>query len=59
MTPPPSGWADHAAARALAGRHRLRVWEPMPWLLALAFYFAFPKYLGFGTEVLITILFAL
>ena len=34
-------------------------WEPLPWLLALAFYFAFPRYLGFGTELLITILFAL
>ena len=34
-------------------------WEPLPWLLALAFYFAFPNYLGFGTELLITILFAL
>ena len=59
MTAPPTGWSDHPAARALAGRHRLRAWEPIPWLLALAFYFAFPKYLGFGTEVLVTILFAL
>jgi branched-chain amino acid transport system permease protein len=59
MTAPPTGWADHPAARALAGRHRLRAWEPIPWLLALAFYFVFPKYLGFGTEVLVTILFAL
>ena len=59
MTSPPGGWADHAAARALASRHRLRAWEPIPWLLALVFYFAFPKYLGFGTEVLVTILFAL
>ena len=59
MTPPSSGWAEHAAAQALAERHRLRAWEPIPWLLALAFYFAFPKYLGFGTEVLVTILFAL
>ena len=40
-------------------RHRLRWWEPLPWLLALAFYFAFPRYLGFGTELLITILFAI
>jgi branched-chain amino acid transport system permease protein len=46
------------AARALALRHRFRWWEPVPWLLALAFYFVFPRYLGFGTEVLITILFA-
>ncbi len=59
MTPPPAGWADHPAALALAGRHRVRVWEPIPWVLALAFYFAFPKYLGFGTELLVTILFAI
>ena len=49
----------HPAARALAGRHRARLWEVIPWILALAFYFAFPRYLGFGTELLITILFAL
>ena len=59
MTPPAVGWTDHPAAVALAARHRLRAWEPIPWILALAFYFAFPKYLGFGTELLITILFAL
>jgi len=51
--------ADHPAALALAGRHRLRVWEPIPWVLAIALYFAFPKHLGFGTELLVTILFAL
>ena len=59
MTSPSAGVADHPAARAMAGRHRLRVWEPVPWVLALAFYFAFPKHLGFGTELLITILFAI
>src|SRR5436309_14516956 len=59
MTAPPTGWSDHPAARAVAGRHRLRAWEPIPWLLALAFYFVFPKHLGFGTEVLVTILFAI
>jgi branched-chain amino acid transport system permease protein len=51
--------AEHPAALALAGRHRLRIWEPIPWGLALAFYFAFRNYLGFGAELLITILFAL
>jgi branched-chain amino acid transport system permease protein len=51
--------STHPAARALAERHRLRWWEPLPWLLGLAFYFVFPRYLGFGTEVLITILFAI
>jgi branched-chain amino acid transport system permease protein len=49
----------HPAARALARRHRLRWWEPLPWVLAVAFYFLFPNYLGFGTELMVTILFAL
>ena len=35
------------------------MWEPIPWILAIAVYFAFPKHLGFGTELLVTILFAL
>ena len=43
----------------LIERHRLRIWEPLPWLLAIAGYFAFPNYLGFGTELLVAILFAL
>jgi branched-chain amino acid transport system permease protein len=51
--------SEHAAALALARRHRMRPWEPLPWLLALAYYFAFPNHLGFGTELLISILFAL
>jgi branched-chain amino acid transport system permease protein len=50
---------EHPAARGFAGRHRPQWWEPIPWILAIAFYFAFPNYLGFGTELLITILFAL
>jgi branched-chain amino acid transport system permease protein len=50
---------DSPAARALARRHRFQWWEALPWLLGLAFYFSFPHYLGFGTEVLITILFAI
>jgi branched-chain amino acid transport system permease protein len=51
--------SEYRAARMLARRHRLRWWEPIPWVLALGFYFAFPSYLGFGCELLITILFAL
>jgi branched-chain amino acid transport system permease protein len=50
---------DHPAARALAARHRWRIWEAIPWLLALGFFFAFPKHLGFGTELLVTVLFAI
>ncbi len=49
----------HPAARVLIRRHRFRWWEALPWLAALSFYFAFPDYLGFGTELLIAILFAL
>ena len=59
MTRSVVGLENQPAAAALAVRHRVRAWELLPWALALAFYFAFPKYLGFGTELLITILFAL
>jgi branched-chain amino acid transport system permease protein len=43
----------------LRHRHRLRLWETFPWLLAVAAFFVFPDYMVFGTQVLITILFAL
>jgi hypothetical protein len=59
MTSPSAGLAGHPAALAMASRHRVRLWEPIPWILAIAVFFAFPKYLGFGTELLVTILFAL
>ena len=59
MTSPSAGLAGHPAALAMASRHRLRVWEPIPWILAIAVYFAFPRHLGFGTELLVTILFAI
>ena len=51
--------AQQPAARTLMRRHRLRWWETLPWLAALFYYFAFPDYLGFGSELLIAILFAL
>jgi len=47
------------AAQALADRHRFKWWEVLPWVAALAVFFVFPTYLSFGTQVLITILFAL
>ena len=59
MTSPPGPAPPHPAAAALARRHRVRAWEPLPWLLALGFFWAFPKHLGFGTELLITVLFAI
>jgi len=47
------------AALDLAVRHRLRWWEALPWAAGLAVFFLFPNYLAFGTQVLVTILFAL
>ncbi|MFY9316057.1 MAG: branched-chain amino acid ABC transporter permease [Burkholderiales bacterium] len=47
------------AATELARRHRWRWWEALPWVAALACFFLFPNYLAFGTQLLITILFAL
>ena len=48
-----------SAALELARRHRPKWWELLPWIAALAAFFAFPTYLAFGTQVLIVILFAL
>jgi len=47
------------AATQLARRHRFRRWELLPWAAGIAVFFAFPNYLSFATQVLITILFAL
>ena len=47
------------AAEEFARRHRLQWWEALPWLAGIAVYFAFPNYLSFATQVVITILFAL
>ena len=47
------------AARELAERHRFQWWEVLPWVAGIAAFFVFPNYLAFGTQVLITILFAL
>jgi branched-chain amino acid transport system permease protein len=56
MTAPRAG---PAAAREFAARHRLRWWEPLPWLAAVAAFFLFPDHLAFGTQVLVAVLFAL
>jgi branched-chain amino acid transport system permease protein len=55
--------ATPVAAPALldtfARRHRLRAFEALPWLAAVAAYFVFPDYLALGAQILATILFAL
>ena len=43
----------------LRRRHRLRWIEALPWILAASAYVVLPDYLAFGTQVLITIIFAL
>lgn len=46
-------------ADALLRRHRLRVVELLPWLIAIGAYFGFGDYLPLGSQILIMILFAL
>lgn len=51
---------DAEAARVwFTRRHRWRAWEVLPWVLGLAVYFLLPGYLAFGSQVLLTIVFAL
>jgi branched-chain amino acid transport system permease protein len=47
------------AAAVLERRHRFQWWELLPWAAGIAMFFAFPNYLSFGTQLLVTILFAL
>jgi branched-chain amino acid transport system permease protein len=54
-----AGPGENPAVRALRRRHHFRWWEALPWILALAYYFAFPDYLSFGADLLIATLFAL
>ncbi|HEX6843066.1 MAG TPA: branched-chain amino acid ABC transporter permease, partial [Stellaceae bacterium] len=47
------------AVEALLRSHRLRAWEALPWLAAAGAFFLFPDYLALGSQILISILFAL
>jgi len=42
-----------------ARRHNYHLFEALPWLAAVAVYFAFPDYLALGAQILATIIFAL
>jgi branched-chain amino acid transport system permease protein len=44
---------------AFARRHRLHPIEMLPWVAAVAAYFAFPDYLALGSQILAMIIFAL
>jgi len=47
------------AVGSFARRHRYHPLEAVPWLIAVAAYFAFPTYVPLGAQILATILFAL
>lgn len=49
----------HRGALTLATRHRVRVADIAPWVIALAAFFLFPRHLQLGTQVMIMVLFAL
>src|ERR1700687_4400301 len=56
------GLSASTRARAvafLAGRHRVRIWEALPWGLALAAFYLFPDRMTFGSQVLVIVLFSL
>src|SRR4030081_168379 len=58
----PDGSTASPRARAvafLADRHRLQIWEALPWGLSLAAFWLFPDRLTFGSQVLVMVLFAL
>ena len=57
-----SGHGKVASADMLdrfAQRHRLRLIELLPWIVAVAAYFGFPDYLALMAQILATIIFAL
>ena len=51
--------SDAPAVERLLARRRLHPLEALPWLAAIAFYFAFPDYLLLGIGILVMIVFAL
>ncbi|HEU0157471.1 MAG TPA: branched-chain amino acid ABC transporter permease [Stellaceae bacterium] len=48
-----------SATEIFAARHRFRPLEALPWLVAVAAYFAFPGYRPLAAQIFATILFAL
>jgi branched-chain amino acid transport system permease protein len=51
--------STHRDLDVFARRHRPRLIEGLPWLVAIACFFVFPGYLVLGAQILATILFAL
>ena len=59
MTTPQQSSGTAAALNRFARRHRLSVFEIVPWIAAVAAFFVFPGYLALGSQILATIIFAL
>src|SRR6202012_3184803 len=53
------GRAWGSAVDPLIRRHRLRAVELLPWVIAVAAFFAFDEYLSLGSQILIMIIFAM
>jgi len=51
--------ASRDPVESFVRRHRSRPLEALPWLIAIACYFAFPDYDALGAQIFATILFAL
>lgn len=51
--------ARESAAEYLLKRHRFRLAETLPWVIAIAVYFIFPERMTFGSQVLVMVMFAL
>ncbi len=51
--------AGESELNAFARRHRLGLLETLPWIAAIAAYFAFPNYLALTAQIFATIIFAL
>jgi branched-chain amino acid transport system permease protein len=59
LAAPAPARAGRSPSEALLARGRLRWWEALPWLVAVAAYFLYPEYLAFGAQILIMVVFAL
>jgi branched-chain amino acid transport system permease protein len=53
------GQARERAAEYLLKRHRFRLTEALPWLVAIGVFFVFPDRMTFGSQVLVMVMFAL
>lgn len=59
QTPERAGAVAEHKVDFLVNRHRFKLAELLPWILALAAFFLLPDRMTFGTQVLIMIMFAL